>query len=206
MANIFMAFFNGVKDEANPDAMPIFYESFVNGLHDAGNNVYILTHPFFAMDFGEINVELKQQIRNFNPDVCIVFNNSFYDLSEVVDCPIIIYEVDSPVYFSNKEVLKRKPERFLYFVASTSSIDIIHNTYGVPKEKIFYVPFFTEIHADDMQPTVNISFIGSKFRPNPKVLPSVFSASNPSKEEKKLFQECIAEIKNNPQEIGRAHV
>ena len=199
MAKIIMAFFNGIKDANNPDAMPIFYESFLQGLFDTGNDVFVLSHPFWGRDFGDIEPELKQQIQDFEPDVCFIFNNSFYDLSDVVECPIIIYEVDSPTYYSNKEVLIRKPERFLYFVASTGSIDIIHSAYGVPKEKIFYVPFFTEVHADDTPQTTNISFVGSKFVPHPKMLPNVFTASNPSKEEKELFINFIEQIKRNPQ-------
>ena len=199
MANIFIAFFNGVEDEGNPNALPIFYESFIKEMDKVGNDLYVIAHHYWGVDFGEIDVELEQQIKKFDPDVCFIFNNSFYDLANVVDCPIIIYEVDSPIYFSNKEKLCRNPERYLYFAAQTSSIATIHDEFGVSKEKIFYIPFFSEVHADDREPTINISFIGSKFQPNPRTLPNRFTNSNPSKEERELFAKCIEEITRNPQ-------
>ena len=199
MANIFVAFYNGIVDEENSNAIPIFYESFIEGLDKAGNNVYIVTHPYFGMDFGEISEELKHQIQGFKPDICFLFNNSFYDISDVVDCPIVIYEVDSPVYFSNKDNLRKNPERYIYFVCQSGSIDTICHLYGVPRKKIFHVPLFSEIHAEDMEQTTNISFIGSKMGANPQSLPNIFCGTNPSKEERKMYENCVKEIRDNPQ-------
>lgn len=199
MANILVAFYNGIIDAENPNAIPIFYESFIEGLDKAGNNVYMLTHPYFGMDFGEISEELKQQIQNFKPDICFLFNNCFYDISDVVNCPIVIYEADSPMYFSNKENLRRNPERYLYFVCQSASIETINLLYGVSRKRIFHVPLFSEVHAEKIEQKTNISFIGSKMNVNPRFLPNVFCGAKPSKEERKMFSICIDEIRNNPQ-------
>lgn len=199
MANILVAFYNGIEDEENPNALPIFYESFINGLDEAGNNVYVVAHGHWGGRFEQIDFELEKQIKDFEPDICFVFNNSFYDLSMVVDCPIIIYEVDSPAYYLNKDNLRNKPERYIYFVAQTSSIEIIHKEFGVSMDKIFHVPFFSEIQADNRKPTIDISFIGSKFQTNTYALPNSFTSTIPSKEERILYLKCIEEIKRNPQ-------
>ena len=199
MANIFIAFYNGIMDREHPNVVPIFYEGFIAGLDKAGNQVYVVTCPFFGMDFGEIDEELKRQIKGFAPDICFLFNNCFYDLSDIVDCPIIIYEVDSPVYFSNKENLRSKPERYLYFVGQSGSRDTICQMYGVSPQRVFHMPLFTEICAEDMEQTINISFIGSKLEPNPKFLTDRFGRMQPNREEREMYCRCVEEIQKNPQ-------
>ena len=93
MARILVAFYNCMKDDENPNAMPVFYESFVQGLDRAGNEIALFSHDLFGVDFGEMDAETKRAICDFAPDICFVFNNCFYDLANVVDCPIVIYEV-----------------------------------------------------------------------------------------------------------------
>lgn len=197
MANIFVAFYNGISDPENPNAMPIFYQGFIEGLIKAGNNVYTVAHSCFGCDFEQIDEDLKEQIKRLKLDICFIFSNAFYDLSDIVDCPIVIYEADTPIYYSNKEVLKRKPERFIYFVAQTDSAAVIQREFGVSSDKIFYVSLFTEIYAEDVEKTTNISFIGSKFNPNPLYLPHSFWRLL-SNEEKGWYKKCVETIKNNP--------
>ena len=56
MAKVLVAFYNGVSDEKNPSAMPVFYEAFIQGLDRAGNQVMVYSHAAFGIDFGEIDV------------------------------------------------------------------------------------------------------------------------------------------------------
>lgn len=84
----------------------------------------------------------KKEICGFAPDLCIIFNNSFYNLADVVDSPIVIYEVDSPRYFSNKADIKEKPDRYLYFVFQEESRKALKEDYGVDENQIYFVPFF----------------------------------------------------------------
>lgn len=142
MAKVLVAFYNGVSDEKNPSAMPVFYEAFIQGLDRAGNQVMVYSHAAFGIDFGEIDIQTRDSILNFEPDLCIVFNNCFYDLAEVVECPIIIYEVDSPRYFSNKENIRRNPERYLYFIFQEDSRAILKENFEISDNRIFYAPFF----------------------------------------------------------------
>ena len=89
-----------------------------------------------------IDEDTKNEICGFDPDLCIIFNNSFFDLAEVVDCPIIIYEVDSPLYFSNKDDIRKKPDRYLYFIFQEESRKALKEDYGVDEKQIYFVPFF----------------------------------------------------------------
>lgn len=89
MAKVLVAFHNGIVDEKNPEAMPAFYEAFIRGLDSAGNQVVVYSHGMFGADFGEIDEDIKNEICGFEPDICIIFNNSFFDLAEVVDCLLL---------------------------------------------------------------------------------------------------------------------
>lgn len=199
MAKILVAFFNGIEDPENLNAKPIFYEAFINGLDKSGNEVAVFTHGMFGMDFGEIDENTKQLIVDFKPDICFVFNNSFFDISEVVSCPIVIYEVDSPRYFSNKENIRKNPERYLYFVAQEDSIQTLKEEYSVNESRIFYVPFFTEVYADDsIKQTTNISFIGSLFDVNSPRYVRNFMKQSPSQEEWAMMGNCLNHIRKNP--------
>lgn len=200
MAKILVAFFNCIDDLGNPNAMPAFYEAFVNGLDSVGNEVAVFSHKMFGTNFKPIDDATEQVIKEFAPDICFVFNNSFYDISDVVNCPIVIYEVDSPRYYSNKESIKCKPDRYLYFIYQEDSRRTLIEEYGVKDEHIFLVPFFTEIYADaSIKPTTNISFIGSLFAATSAMPFQSFMEQSPSEDEWKMMRECINHIRKNPQ-------
>ena len=137
MAKILVAFFNCMNDPENPNAMPIFYEAFIRGLDRAGNQVAVFSHGMFGMDFWEIDPMTKASIQQLDPDICFIFNNSFFDISDVVDCPIVIYEVDSPRYFANKSSIRKNPDRYLYYIFQEDSRKTLQEEYGISPSKIF---------------------------------------------------------------------
>lgn len=200
MAKVFLAFFNGIKGANEPNAMPIFYEAFIKGLQDSGNDVFAVMHSNWNADFlkNGIPETLLNDIKLFNPDIIFLFNNNFYDLSEYFDCPIVVYEVDSPIYYRNKEALRKKPNRYKYFVASSSSIDIIHEEFGTQKENIIQVPFFTEVYAQDVEQKYNICFIGSKFKNATKSSLNNFLDTNPSDAERFEYRKLVRMLEENP--------
>lgn len=200
MAKILVAFYNCITDENNPNAMPIFYEGFVQGLDKAGNTIAVMSHPLFGQDWGTIDEGMKKSIIDFSPDICFIFNNCFFDLADIVTCPIVIYEVDSPRYFPNKEAIKEKPDRYLYFLIQSSSADILVRQFGVSRERIFYLPLFSEVYADhEIVPSTNISFIGSRFERAGSDLFQRFMDSKPSEAEREMWKNCLREIRMNPQ-------
>lgn len=200
MAKILVAFFNTIEDKENPNALPLFYEAFIEGLDKAGNEIMLFSHKMFGLDFGEIDENTKKCIVDFKPDICFIFNNSFYDISEIVSCPIIIYEVDSPRYFSNKESIQKKPDRYLYFIYQEDSRITLVNDYGVKENQIFYVPFFSEIYADSaVEQTTNISFIGSLFAATSIAPFQCFLEGHPTREEWEMMSKCINHLRKYPQ-------
>lgn len=196
MARIVVAFFNGIR---NGQGVPMFYEKFIQGLDACGNDVMIYTHQCFGVDFGtvDVNEAVKTEISQFKPELVFIFNNAFYDISDIVDCPIIVYEVDSPYYYSNKEILKQKKERYIYFVTSQESTKQL-NSWGIEDIYIYEIPFFTEIKAQKMETKNNIAFIGSVFVRENESCINNFVMAEPTDEERAEYRRCIEYIKKFP--------
>lgn len=199
MAKIFVSFFNAINDKDNPYVVPGFYEAFLNGLKQAGNEILAYGVTVWKLPYENCPVDIKKQIKEFDPDLIILFNNFFYDISDDFDCPIIIYEVDSFLYYQNKEVLRQKPDRFLYFVPQTMSVEVLRDNLGVDKNKILYLPFFSEIYPQKTEFQNNIIFIGSKFSVNgsPCVVKD-FMKQNPNDKQRLLMKEIVNTIEMNP--------
>lgn len=192
MAKIFLSFYNGVQNPADPRAMPLFYESFIQGLKQQGHEIFAFMGATFEHDFSNIPAGLLKQMKDFNPDLIFHFNNYFYDISQEFDCPIVIYEVDSPLYYSNPDRLKQNPSRYKFFVASSSSIEILENDFRVPAANIIQIPFFTQVQAQDLPTKYNICFIGTKFGKNGYDSIHRFINLNPTEQERKTFK-CLVQ-------------
>lgn len=192
MANIFISFYNGVTDPNNPKAIPCFYETFCNCLEKSGNKLLVYTAKNFNVDLNKVPKRLLKEIKEFEPDLIILFNNAFYDISKHFDCPIVIYEVDSPLLYYNKEAIKRNVSRYKFFVPQSESIKILQEQFGVNQKDILLVPFFTEIKAEDVEFKTNISFIGSKFIVDPSKTPyNKFISQNPDDEEINTYRKLL---------------
>lgn len=197
MARCLVAFYNALESQGT-SSLPCFYETFVDGLMKAGNEVLVQTTNIWNADLPKCPSTIAKKIKNFNPDVCFLFNNCYYDISDIVDCPIVIYEVDSFLFYSNKAVLYNNPNRFFYFVPQTSSFDILKQELHVDKSRIFHIPFFTEVHAKKEQIKNNICFCGSKFTNEHDNIIRKFLLLNPNQAEKDQFEKCLSMITTNP--------
>ena len=200
MANILISLFSGIKDENNENAIPCFYETIISKLQEYGHNVHVYISRRFNMNFKILPENIKRDIISFNPDLCIFFNNTFYDISNIVSCPIVVYEVDSSLYYSNKESLKKNINRFKFIVSQDISMDCLIGEYGAERKNIAKIPFFTEIKAENVPSSNNICFIGTKFG-NEDLYSTPyhrFIAQKPTIEEKRIYLKLLSEIEKNP--------
>lgn len=199
MVRVFLSFFSGVSDVNNINAIPCFYETFIQGLNKNGNEVFAFVSKTFGKDFENIPRDLLLEIKNFQPEIVILFNNAFYDISQEVDCPIFIYEVDSPLYYSNKKQLKQNVDRYKFIVVQEESVKILKNEFKVSDKNILIAPFFTEIKNEDIGIKQNISFIGTKFISSLNRTPySLFMENHPNEQEKNIYKMLIQEIEKEP--------
>lgn len=201
MAKIFVSFYNACFKACHSTesyVMPPFYEAFVQGLQSAGNEILIYNHNLFPHPL-QTPKRLKEKIKSFNPDLAVLFNNACGDITNLVSCPIVIYEVDSILYFHNMDLIKRIPERFKVFTPQKFSIPTIKERLGISEENMFWTPPFSAVQSENVEFLHNICFIGSKFTSRMFVsqwnrLQQLF----PDKNETQLEMEILAKIKHNP--------
>lgn len=166
MAKIFVSFYNFCKIADDYTAMPPFFESFFHGLKDSGNEVLCFqtkctTNRGFDK---EMPKQYAEMLRDFNPDLCILFNNNFWDISNFVDCPIVIYDVDSPLEFQLKEKISENVERYKFVYNQTAMLDTLKELYNVSEAQCRYIPFFTGIESNpEAETTTNIVFVGTNW-------------------------------------------
>lgn len=195
-----MVFFNGTK-EANPTNMLYcFYESLISGFQNAGNNVVYIAHNSWGADMDSpIADSVLRPLKEYDPDVIILFNNNFYDISKYFDCPIVIFEADSPLYFSNKNNIRKKPEKYKVLTTQKESINLINNELLIPKNNICLINPLTMVQAENIPQTTNISFIGTKFGSEDLTfVHKEFMKAMPNQNDIQLFKEIEKEIRKDP--------
>lgn len=165
MANVFIAMYNFGRDPQNFYHMPPFLEAFVNGFKEAGNTVLCYQHKTYGREFNTPIPEIyKEKLKNFNPDICILFCNNFWDISKIVDCPIIIYDIDSILEFKGIKNLKNNIDRYLFIVNQSAGDLVLKEHLGANGKQICYIPFFSEIHSDGSGKFQhNVNFLGTNW-------------------------------------------
>lgn len=198
MAKILLAFFAGTDYGKKDSAIGPFYESFITALQARGHKLMVMAHPNFgAAEWGRYDASLAREIKNFNPDLCIIFNNSFWDISDLVNCPILIYASDSVLYFANQSRIKNNPARYL-FIVDKSSKKVLVEKFGVKEEQISLSIPFSGVKPQEMPLEQNIVFIGSKFISQPVTPINFFLKENPTDGQRKEFMQALNYLKKNP--------
>ncbi len=199
MKNIVISFFSGIKDPCSENPIVCFYETIIESLRKSGNNVFVYIASEFSGTFEEIPPDLLNELKEFNPDIFFLFNNNFFDISDKFDCPIVIWGVDAPMGYSNYEKLKKNPYRYKYIVYTDRDVLFLISEFSVPRSNILVSSMFTEIRAEDVEKTNNISFIGSKFIDLSVKTPwQRFMEEDPTDEEKCLYWRMVVYCRNDP--------
>lgn len=197
MSKILIAMFAGTLNENGERVLPAFYEYVVSQLKKK-NDVFLFMHGMFGnIDFGKPPENLIKQIEELNPDLCILFNNSFYEIRDIVDCPILIYYVDTVIYTANKSAIKSHPNAYFY-IADNESKNILEKEYHVSPQRIKNIAYFSGVRAKKEVKENNIVFIGSKFVSSGPNYLTQFLQEKPSLDEKEEFQRALDCLKEYP--------
>lgn len=201
--NIFISFVVPRNLATGELRIPLFYENFIRELKNRGYKIYAFVTDQDSHNYrGDIPSEIKQIFsREFC--VCILFNNSFWDISKIVECPIVIYDVDSPEYLFNKEAIKNNVDRYRFIENQYENEKVLINEYNVKKTNILVLPFFTGIEAENLNFSRNIVFIGSRFiQPNQKTVTQRISEIVDNGYEQKLLIDFYKEFIKDPFKKG----
>ena len=163
MAKVFVAMYNFARHKKDENILPPFYDAFVNGLKNSGNDVLCYFHKEWRKDFsGDIPEDVLSDMRAFDADMYIIFTAHFWDVTKYFDKPVIIYDVDSPTAYNNTIGIKRAPGLHKFISMQESCIPMIRDMFGVPEKNICYIPPFTEIHSEaNAKCEHNIGFVGA---------------------------------------------
>ena len=165
MSRIFISLYNFAKAAADYDTLPPFYEGFIEGLRKSGNDVMVYHFKQYGYDFNQqIPDIIFEHIKAFQPELCIFFDNHFWEITKKIDAEFLIYDVDSPILYSNKKKLQEDCSAFKFITIQKRGIDIISEFCHVERSRIIYLPPYTSIRADASIPQdTNISFVGANW-------------------------------------------
>lgn len=200
MARIFVALYNFCKIADDYTAMPPFFESFIHGLRDAGNDVLCFqTKEIRNRGFDkEIPEDIKERLISFDPELCIFFNNNFWDVLDYVDCPIIIYDVDSPLEYQNKDRITENTEKYRFIYNQTKGMDKIKEYFEVDDDQCCYIPFFTGIESEPSSIERNILFVGTNWLWKGYNFLNNFIRTQPTKSDVRKAMEMLEAYTENP--------
>lgn len=156
----------------SPFGLEPYIDSFIQVLARHGNRVM----PYICKDFEHRKVwkrkfylwQATQEIKKFDPEIVFAFNNSFNPLFfKHFNCPVYIVASDSPIYWSNKELLKEKNEKYSVCYFNADMAIPLRDEYHIPLDRQLLIPYSTDIHYDETQDfDKDITFIGNFYNPN----------------------------------------
>lgn len=195
MANIVVAIYNPLIRQ---NGIFPYFETLLSGLKSFGNNVLCFEKIAVEMECDEeIPDQYLEKLKNFKPDLFILVNNQFWDVSKHFDVPIIIYDVDSPNIFCNINQLKGN-KRYKYLTIQKSSIKLIKEILMEDTLDVQYLPPFTGVRAEKCEQSVNIGFCGSHWLWNDFRQVEQFLSTNPTKEERMAAKAVINNFIKDP--------
>lgn len=121
----------------------------------------------------------------------------FFDISDVVDCPILIWTVDSSIYCANKEAIRQNPSRYL-FCTDEDSAKFFTENLGVKESQIHPTVHFSAFEPEDLPIQDNIVFIGTRFFNGATTCITRFLAKNPTDSERKEYQIALEYFRKHP--------
>ena len=130
-----------------------YIEGFINTLVRNGNYVV----PYIAKDFeiaGKfrrkyIKRKTNKEILAFNPDLIIAFNNAI-DPECICNltCPILVIASDTPIYWRNKDYIKKNNARYSVAYFNNDMADLLNTEYKIPLNRQILIPYSTDMHAN----------------------------------------------------------
>lgn len=154
-----------------------FMEQFIEELKNAGNDILVYVPNRFQSQifFGNNDLlenidtdKLDEDIKKFNPDLVITFNNTIYNkVLKLTDCPIVVWGADTEPLWNSVELIKKNVERYFFFCFSEQEIAPRKKYFNISDDRIFLMKPATNIKNTHSEKDKNISFIGTAFDSNP---------------------------------------
>ena len=149
-----------------------YYDQFTKALEEAGNEVLVMTSDRIIRNgwssnnhFSDVDeVKLDEYIKNFAPDLVIAANNVLYNhVPKILDCPIVVFGADKAVGFADKDDLRKNANRYHFIYETPDCGKQIEDLFSPKSSRMIMMPTATNIRAESLEQSTNISFIGTNF-------------------------------------------
>lgn len=151
----------------SPFALEPYIESFIKVLARHGNDVL----PVICQDFQArfswrrklYRYQAAWEIKKFDPEIIFTFNNAFpSSFFKYFRCPIFIVASDTPVYWSNKGLLKKYSSQYSVLYFNAGMANTLRTEYAIPAKRQVLIPYSTDMHSDkSISFKKDITFIGN---------------------------------------------
>ena len=173
MAKILISFYSPIKINGLYQ-IPCFYEGLLNAFQRAGNTVlYIISSDFLIVPWnGKKNKclsnidqeKLLSEVKSFNPDLIIAFNNSIPEgIDKISNAPFIIWDADLYYYCNDKDSIKNNIERYHFFSFTSYGYTQFKRLLKLSDNKVFKIKIATDVRAKKLDQEHNMAFIGTPF-------------------------------------------
>lgn len=194
----------------SPFALEPYIESFIEVLARHGNQVM----PYICKDYEHKKAwkrrlyswQSVQEVKNFDPEIVFAFNNAFDSaFFNQFKCPVFVVASDTPIYWRNKDLLKKKSEQYSVCYFNTAMADTLRYEYKIPYEKQLLIPYSTDVRCNkNTKFTNDITFIGNFYNPNQFLFDFFFADLTVQSDENKeklrnLIIQLIDELKMSHQ-------
>lgn len=200
MANILVCA-DGYFRLFSPFSLEPYIDGFIQMLLKAGHNVFSyieadLKHKKAYKNYLR-HFQAYMDVIHFKPDIIFAFNNVLDErFLTKFQCPIYIVASDTPLFWHNKECIKKYKDRFnvLYFNADFAN-DLKTN-FGISSKHQLLIPYTTNITTANCSQDKDISFVGNFFNLISHILhQKLFNKLPPNKKQqagnllKQIFEE-----------------
>lgn len=112
------------------------YKAVINLIADAGNEVLCIDCTWGSGK--KIPDEVVSKITDFAPDLCLIFNYGFWDLSNYVDCRFAFFDIDAidDISLATNYLIRNKIDRSIFFVVDKESYKKVIDSFGVDEDKV----------------------------------------------------------------------
>ena len=113
-----------------------FYYTLTSLLSDAGNDVLCVDCKWERNK--KIPQNLVDRLKSFDPELCVILNYGFWDLTDYVDCKFIYCDIDSAqdVSLQTNYLIRNTIEKCLFLTTEYAEKERIEETFGIDDNKV----------------------------------------------------------------------
>ncbi len=196
MARILFSLFSNINWLGDSEIDP-FYEGFINTLIDQGNTVMVIrTNEFLPLITSNTlsshlnSNKIVKKVQDFNPDLIITANNHIPRvILDAIDKPILLWASDSPVWYSDKDYIRKNVERykFLHHGWNHAHTKVCIEQFKCTLDQNFHMGHATAVKSKKLSIDSKITFVGTVGYPKNMVHYLKYSVDNKKLKDLKAF-------------------